>query len=296
MSIKVSELTTQTPISTDNLLLESGAHGTSKATISKILEAGLDALGIKGFTGLNTPEFHNCLYRGKEHTVEALSAKVQGNDFSDIFIGDYFKVSFTTDYGTVTNQKCLIAGINYFKNCGSSNTTTPHLVMIPETYFGTASMNDTNVTTGGYVGSKMHTTVLPAIASALKSAIGSSHLISQSRLLSNDTNNNIPSAGAGLNGASTGWASTDCDLCLMSEPMVCGGTVLSSSFYDVGDRKQQLPIFALNPQIANILYVYWLSAVVDSTTFADINENGRLGRDIAGTTAAVRVRPYFLFH
>jgi len=264
----------------------SGKANLSGATFSGAI---IDQQGYPVYGVPNTPEAHNCLYRGKEHTVEGLSAKVLANDFSDIFIGDYFKVSFSTAYGTVSNQKVLVAGINYFKNCGDSATPTPHLVMIPETSFGSAAMNATNTTEGAYAGSAMHTTVLPAIATALKNAIGASHVVAQRRQLSNAMTAATPSmAGAGWNGASTGWGWTDCDLCLMSEPMVYGTMVLSSSFFDVGDRKQQLPIFALNPQLANIRSYWWLSSVADSNAFAGVYGTGYATGNYASYSFVVR--------
>ena len=43
---------------------------------------------------------------------------------------------------------------------GDTECTTHHILMIPEKIMGTAAMNDSHITTGGYVGSKMYTTNL----------------------------------------------------------------------------------------------------------------------------------------
>ena len=160
-------------------------------------------------------------------------------------------------------------------------------------------MNDTNVTTGGYVGSKMVTTTLPIYATALQTAL-KNHIITHRSLLTNSvaTTGNS-NAGAGHVGYSNNWAWTDTLLSLMSEIQLYGSTVLSSSFFDTGERNTQFNLFRHNPaaKIAGQGHGggrmwYWLSAVVSASAFAYCYYNG--GSNSNSASAEGCVRPYFL--
>ena len=101
--------------------------------------------------------FHNSIYRGKDITDlfydGTLSTQIANGTFDDIFIGDYI-------IGRNSGRKYLVADINYRLHCGDTECTTPHVLMIPEKTMGNEKMNDSNVTTGAYIGSKMYTTYL----------------------------------------------------------------------------------------------------------------------------------------
>ena len=159
-------------------------------------------------------------------------------------------------------------------------------------------MNDTNVTTGGYVGSKMYKTVLPVYAAALQTALNN-HILSHRELLTTAVSTTGNSnAGAGITGYASNWEWKDCLVKLMSEIQVYGSTVLSSSFYDTGCDNIQFPLFRLAPnlKVAGLghngsRWWYWLSAVVSAAAFAYCSVIGDSCRsDAAGDGG---VRPYF---
>lgn len=92
---------------------------------------------------------HNSIYRGKylgdEVTTDQYVAIAAGT-FDDMYIGDYW---------TINGVNWRIAHFDYWLNCGDTETTTHHVVVVPDTILYSAKMNETNVTTGGYTHSLM---------------------------------------------------------------------------------------------------------------------------------------------
>lgn len=248
---------------------------------------------------------HNGVYRGKKlatipaasgdlYTIAQLSSMVTAGTFDDIFIGDYIEATVTIN-GSSTTKKWYFAGFDTFWNNGDSATTTHHAIMVPESALYNSNMNATNVTTGGYVGSRFFTEELALINTGLQNAFGSSHVLSHKELLSTAmTGTTASMAGAGFSGASTGWAWQTVLSNLMNEAMVYGVTPCSSSFYDIGDRHEQLPLFRLAPDKICTRGYWWLSAMTSSTHFAFVYHSGLATCDVASTSYGVR--PYFLFH
>ncbi len=247
---------------------------------------------------------HNAIYRGKNltnvYTVDQICTMISNGSFSDIFIGDYFDVSITTSLGGTETVRCMIADLDTFLSNGDPSVSRHHAVIVPKDCFKTtAKMNDTAVTTGGYTGSAMHTTVLPIYAAALQTALNN-HIITHRSLLTNSISTTGNSnAGAGFTGYANNWAWTDAVLSLMSEIQLYGSTVLSSSFYDTGERNTQFNLFRHDParKIAGQGHGggrmwYWLGAVVSASAFAYCA--GRGYSDYGGASAEGCVRPYFL--
>lgn len=230
---------------------------------------------------------HNSIYRGKDITDlfynGTLSKQIAAGTFDDIFIGDYI-------IGKVSKKKYLVADINYRLYCGDTECTKQHILMIPERIMGTAKMNDTNITTGGYFGSKMYTNYLAPFKTVIQNDFTSNHILSHKELLTNAVGD----------GKSTGWAWYDSTIELMNESMVYGHDVWGSSGYETGIDKSQLSLFRLDPSkiIArddnNARYWYWLRDVVSSSGFADVAGNGIAGNHDA--SAAGGVRPAFLIY
>jgi hypothetical protein len=92
---------------------------------------------------------HNSIYRGKylgdEVTADQYIAIAAGT-FDDMYIGDYW---------TINRVNWRIAHFDYWLNCGDTNTTTHHIVIVPDLALYSAKMNETNTTAGGYLHSKM---------------------------------------------------------------------------------------------------------------------------------------------
>ena len=253
----------------------------------------------------NTAAAHNGIYRYEAcpFTPEQLSTKLGNGDFSDLYIGQYIDKEMTSSVGGTETVRWMFAGFDSFLNNGDTATTNHHIVMVPENCFKTAHrMNPSNDTTGAYKGSEMYTTTLPAYLTAIKNAFGASHVLKFRSLLTKTMTPTTPSmAGAGRNGASTDWEWTDCELRLLSEPAVYGGMVHSSSFYDVGEFNQQLPLFRLaqDKKVAMLghgssaRYAWWLSAVGYSAAFCLVSGIGDAYDH--GASVARGVRPAFLF-
>lgn len=231
---------------------------------------------------------HNAIFRGKDITDlfynGTLSQQITAGTFDDIFIGDYI-------IGKTSGRKYLVADINYRLHCGDTECTKPHVLMIPERIMGTAQMNDSHVTTGGYVGSKMYTTNLAQFKTVIQNDFGSGHILNHRELLTN----------AVTDGKSSGWAWYDSTIELMNESMVYGHNAWGSHHgYETGIDKSQLSLFKHKPDLivtlndAGSRYWYWLRDVVSSSNFAGVFSFGGAGNGSAGSSNGVR--PAFLIY
>lgn len=235
---------------------------------------------------------HNAIYRGKDITDyyygnetyngKTFSEAVADGSFDNIFPGDYI-------IGQNSNRKYLVADLNYRLNCGDTECTTPHVLMIPEKIMGTAKMNDSNITTGGYKGSKMYTDYLTPFKTVINNDFGAGHILSHKNLLTNAVSNN----------ASSGWEWLTSTIELMNECMVYGHNAWGSHHgYETGIDKRQLSLFKLDQSkiVArndnNERYWYWLRDVVSSSNFADVSTSGTANNNGAGVSDGVR--PAFL--
>lgn len=231
---------------------------------------------------------HNAIYRGKDITSKfydgTLSQQIAAGTFDDIFIGDYI-------IGQTSGRKYLVADINYRLHCGDTECTKPHVLMIPEKIMGTAQMNDSHVTTGGYFGSKMHTTNLVQFKNVIQNDFGSGHILNHRVVLTN----------AVTDGKSSGWAWYDSTIELMNESMVYGHNAWGSHHgYETGADKSQLSLFKHRPDLivalndAGSRYWYWLRDVVSSSGFAGVYGSGYASDGSAGNSNGVR--PAFLIY
>ena len=187
-----------------------------------------------------------------------------------------------------------IAGFDYCLNTGDANTTAHHIVIVPDTAFLNVSINKTNTTEGGYVGSDFYTgnngiPGLVAAKAAVNAAFGSEHILSHKIYLDNAVTSGRPSAGA--------WYASTVEL--MNEHMVYGGKFFEHAnsgtiptIYAV--EKGQLPLFALDHSRITNRGSWWLRCVVSGSCFAFVSDAGIAG--YFGASAAVGVRPYFAIY
>ena len=251
----------------------------------------------------DTETMHNNIYRGADllsaghfsSINDIITAISQGN-FEDIFVGDYFTASYTVD-GAQQSAKFRIAGINYFKAAANEwGVQDNHVCIVPDT-LGSSVMNDTNVTTGGYIGSKMYTTVLPKYYAALAGSVGTpfyGHIKAMKESLVNGVDNTIQAGGgiAKWTGAATGWADiANISLCLLSELEIYG----TRNFGTAGDNVKnaaQLPMFRLNPNTITVWGTKntWLRSVAAGTAFCYAGGGFHAGGNVASDVVAVRPR------
>ena len=263
--------------------------------IVEALNKQTEAITSKGIMDIiNTQGLsHNCIYRGKNWgTFTSLSAVeqflsdhgVSTGLFKDLYIGDYFKIQDGT-----YNVEWEIAGFDTYYQKGDTAFTNHHIALIPKTNLLTSKMNDTNDTTGGYYNSYMHQSVIPTIDTNLATILGN-HLLARRALLSNAMNKDLTSgAGAGWMGSTTGWSWYTVKSCLMSEVAVYGSKVFSSSFHDIGEDCERLPIFQFKGHSYTRQW-FWLRAVASASGFAAAPDHGGAG-DGSASGAGGGVRP-----
>ena len=172
-------------------------------------------------------------------------------------------------------------------NHGSPSVTTHHAVIVPETPVFDTYMNPTDINKGGYAGSYMHKTVMPAFAKGLIGAFGAEHLLKCS-----------------FDGSDRTSAPLSCTCRLMTLSMVFGQTLPSNGWdwsYYVKDKcmgGEQLAAFSLHPELRGQNMWYWVSDLASgsSSNFAYVNGCG-VGVDAYASRASyayVGVRPFAL--
>ena len=177
------------------------------------------------------------------------------------------------------NSSWVIVGFDIEDGRGDTNSGKG-IGLIPYIYNDTMNsyMNSSNVTTGGYQGSYMHNTTLPAIAAKLNNILGS-HMITR----------RILTSSAVTNGASYSWSWESQKLSLLSEVQVYGSVVWGSG-YDVGEACYKLPIFNYVGHSSFSRDTFWLRAVASASSFTIASYYGRA--DVNYASGVFWVRPF----
>lgn len=298
---KINALPTKTAPVTGDKCLMSGAAEEYLIDYDKLATAILNKLSTQSFSSLDTKSktvlgaldelngkmpnnagSHNGIYRGKSLGSSVTQAQwnaISAGTFDDLYIGDYW---------TIGGVNWRIAAFDYYYNAGDTAFTKHHAVIVPDTSLYSHNMNDTNVTTGGYVGSKMYTEGLGQAKTQIQNAFGASHVLTHRLLLTNATTNGYASGGE--------WVDSIVDL--MCENMVYG-TMITSPMnngtnipYNYLIEKGQLPLFQMAPQYTfNRSGTYWLRDVVSSASFASVANYAYAASHSASN--ALGVRPAF---
>lgn len=240
---------------------------TAQATINAIATTGAGA--------------HNAIYRGKSlgsAVTEAQWAAIKAGTFEDMYIGDYW---------TIGGVVYRIAAFDYYYRAGDTDMTTHHVTLVPDANMYTHVMNDTNITTGAYVGSKMYTEGLTQAKTTINSAFGEAHVLNHRQYLQNAVTDGYASGGS--------WYDSTVEL--MTEQNVYGGKIFGNQLngtalpnsYTVD--KSQYPLFAFRPDMISNRQWYWLRDVVSASRFAYVNDNGVA--NYTDASYALGVRPAF---
>lgn len=221
---------------------------------------------------------HNCIYRGKNLgtsvTAEQYTA-ISSGKFTDLYIGDYWVINGVT---------YRIAAFDYYYNCGDTNFTKHHVVIVPDTSLYKAQMNTSNVTTGGYTGSAMYKSNLAQAKTTIKAAFGSAHVLTKRELLTNAVNGNTPS----------GWAWFDSDVELMNEVQAYGSVAWGAhdgNGYNVASGDGQFPLFMFDRTKLHNREDYWLRDVASAPYFSYVYNGGNANAN--GASYSLGVRPAF---
>lgn len=221
---------------------------------------------------------HNAIYRGKSlgsAVTEAQWAAIKAGTFEDMYIGDYW---------TIGGVVYRIAAFDYYYRAGDTDMTTHHVTLVPDASMYAHVMNDTNITTGAYVGSKMYTKGLTQAKTTINSAFGEAHVLKHRQYLRNAVTDGYESGGS--------WYDSTVEL--MTEQNVYGckifgnslnGTALAAN-YTVD--KSQYPLFAFRPDMISNRQWFWLRDVVSASGFAVVYYSGSAGFHLASRAYAVR--------
>lgn len=218
---------------------------------------------------------HNCIYRGKNLGTSVTAeqyAAISSGKFTDLYIGDYWVINGVT---------YRIAAFDYYYNCGDTNFTKHHVVIVPDTSLYKAQMNTSNVATGGYTGSAMYKSNLAQAKTTIKAAFGSAHVLTKRELLTNAVNGNTPS----------GWAWFDSDVELMNEVQAYGSVAWGAhdgNGYNVASGDGQFPLFMFDRTKLHNREDYWLRDVSSATGFSYVYIGGIAYNDYASTSFGVR--------
>ena len=287
---KITELTEGKPLKKDVIPFVDTTNGTTKKAV---IENLLNVIVPSNAGG------HNAIYRGKDITEyfygrekyneKTFSQAVADGTFDNIFVGDYI-------IGKTSNRKYIVADINYRLHCGDTECKTPHVLVIPERIMGTAKMNDTNITTGAYIGSKMYTEYLTPFKTIIKNDFETSHILKHRNHLQNAVSNGYESGGS--------WY--DSEIELMNETMVYGSNIFKNCLngsnipnnYTID--KSQLSLFRHRHDLTIALndsgsrQWYWLRDVVSASAFANVISYGDAASGNASNSGGVR--PAFLIY
>ena len=273
--------------------------------MSKSLKKLIDINGLREFKSkLNAQnvfeswpdgaEAHNAMWGGRDITAAfnngTVSANIKNGTFRDIFPGDYITKQVTIS-GTAYTVDWVVADCDYWINKGDPAMTAHHVAIVPQTPIFTARMNSANTTGGGYKGSEMFKNVIPACATGIVNAFGSSHILTFRDLITSVVDNNVASRGyCGWTGASAPWGvwtSVQCNL--MTEHMVTGAPHYSSSGIDDEITTRQMSAFRLSERLINYSrQLWWLRNVISSAYFAHVYGAGYAGAANASTVLGVR--------
>lgn len=262
---------------TEQMLIHDG-NGVKVITVENLhkgLQADIDSVRNVLADGAAA---HNCIYRGKNLGTSVTAeqyAAISSGKFTDLYIGDYWVINGVT---------YRIAAFDYYYNCGDTNFTKHHVVIVPDTSLYKAQMNTSNVTTGGYTGSAMYKSNLAQAKTTIKAAFGSTHVLTKRELLTNAVNGNTPS----------GWAWFDSDVELMNEVQAYGSVAWGAhdgNGYNVASGDGQFPLFMFDRTKLHNREDYWLRDVASATYFSYVSKYGRANTDYA--SYSIGVRPAF---
>lgn len=259
---------------TEQMLIHDG-NGVKVITVENLhkgLQADIDSVRNVLADGAAA---HNCIYRGKNLGTSVTAeqyAAISSGKFTDLYIGDYWVINGVT---------YRIAAFDYYYNCGDTNFTKHHVVIVPDTSLYKAQMNTSNVTTGGYTGSAMYKSNLAQAKTTIKAAFGSTHVLTKRELLTNAVNGNTPS----------GWAWFDSDVELMNEVQAYGSVAWGAhdgNGYNVASGDGQFPLFMFDRTKLHNREDYWLRDVASATSFSYVRTGGSASSLYASNSVGVR--------
>ena len=271
-NINIADLDAVSTVASEDSLLVRTTAGNKKISVSDAVFAMLDPV--------ISVETRRNLWRGKKlgsAVTAAQYAQISAGTFQGMFLGDYWEIG---------GRIWRIVDFDYWFGSGDVACTTHHLVIMPDHALYNASMNDADVTTGAYVGSKMYTTNLTEAKTIVNGAFTAAHVLNHREYLQNAVTNGYASAGAWL----------DSTVELPNELMMYGSYVLApaNNGTNVVNRstisKSQLAGMKASPTLINPHREnQWLRDVVSAVYFVSVGYDGSATYYAASNPSWVRV-------
>ena len=325
---KITELTHANAVTDNDLFIVETANGTCSIPYSEIKKMFQNMLEVnagetQSFPFVDCAASHNGIFRGKDltniYTIDEICERISNGTFEDLYIGDYFDITISTEYTANEVVRCVLAGfdtmpffsrsINNITDNTSMNINIKHHASIVTKNAFTKKhrifKNTGYSAEGGFKSSDMPS-ILDTYATALKTKLNN-HIVPHEKVVSNNI------AITNGKGEIIGITICGCEISLLHERQVFG-SVINSSPMENNNGCNLLPLFALNPSAvtckcggtgdvidSNYSDNYWLFNF--SKNIKRINENENLAvcyvtglgyTDSMLANYSEGVRPYFL--
>lgn len=243
----------------------------------------------------DTATYHNSVYRGKDLSARFKSgdlyAEIASGKFRDMFIGDYFNVSFKNpkkETETVTLM-CRIA-----KFIEAKGSEPAKVIIVPlENIFGSvfAKWNMTDTLEGGYQASNIKTEI-ESMVPTLTTIFGE-HLKNMTVFNTNVVGEGVSGSGSSVDGKSSEHIITSVKIDLMNEQEIFGTRIWGSTMLDNETLYGHLPLFRLNPWLIPLQVggSYWTKSIRDGATVVIVLGRGTCSNtNPSATPAHTRVK------
>lgn len=270
---------------------------------------------------------HNAIFGGRDltniYTIEEMYDMINSGNFDDLYVGDYFTKSITTDIYTHFTGETFESGTTYYEMSGTINDrvwtatedTTPQegktyatkltktenvdLMFAAFDYY--YNMGDTALT-------NHHAILIPKTAFATTAKMNPANTAASgyynsdmhqiilpcyAKSLKTVLNNHVLAHRTWLTTANNSATWYDSELQLMNEIQIYGKTVYANTVYEVGVDNKILPIFNFITAVQYNRNGVWLRSIVNTTNFARCGSDGNPGS--FGAQNALYVRPLILF-
>lgn len=233
---------------------------------------------------MDTAEYHNSVYRGKDLNTRFKSgdlyAEIASGKFRDMFIGDYFNISFKNPKKETETVilTCMIA-----KFVPAKGSDPAKAIIVPlENIFGSvfAKWNLTDTLEGGYQGSNIKTEI-ESMVPTLTTIFGE-HLKNMFVTNSSVVSEGVSGSGSSIDGRTADSVNvTNAKIDLMNELEIFGSRIWGSASHDNKSLYGHLPLFRLNPSLIPLQVggSYWTKSIRDGATVAIV-----LGRGTCSNT------------
>jgi hypothetical protein len=265
-------------LSVGNQFLVGTHNGNKFMDAADLLLAMVDAFSM--------PDQRRAVYRGKylgdEDSLPDYKQTIVDGEFKDLFLGDYW---------TINGVDWRIVDFDYWFEIGDDPLLDHHVVIMPDTVLGYATMSNTKDTTGGYYAAWPRSFGEYSAMNAIYDAFSSSQgpmLIGHLELLATGNTAGTPQQV---------WLQSGIDLA--NEPMIYGGYRLATPVYDQTgghidyrhtSSTKQLALFQLCPRFIPSFdnESYWLRDVTSTETFAAVGPTGETRSLFADESFGIR--------